>query len=1182
MRNPLLDLEFLRKLDLMRNKATYAKIILLTWDENPVYEIQGKITAGSINIDGASAVRRTCSLTMVSPDVDITNTYWALKNKFKLEVGVENLIDSQHPDIIWFKQGVYVFTSLNMNVQSNNFTISLNGKDKMCLLNGEVGGSLNASTDFGKLEEYETLENGEIIRNIIDIPIVDIIKNSVHTYAKEPFNNIILNDIDDYGLELLEYRGDNNLYMPRRISSGEVSNMVLKKSQTYYLQNGEQIYVDNELNRAEGKKELIYYDRTGINRNIATKVWASRNDYYEYGLEAAYNIIKVEYGQTAGYRRTPLTYPGDLVGNVGESLVSILDKIKNMFSDFEYFYDIDGRFVFQKKKTYINTSFNNLQTEGVETYATDSAYTSSITYSFENGTLLSAFTNAPQILNIKNDYSVWGKRKGVNGSDIPVHLRYAIDFKPVYYKPVRFVYERVFDLDEETYQPNKYYIYSTVLKKYIISKDTQYDKSKRYYIETEEQDLDIEPFTDEFVDWREIICQMALDYFKYNHKKSNFNELVATANPDHYPTGVTGYENYYTDLQGFWRQLYHPGAKAADGDDDYYNLFTYQELYEAAREVILEERKFIQEEDIAQLILDYVEDNFVTIRNNFINSINYEVGNIDPARDIIDIIARCINYGFTENTKVIQGLLTDRWEKMGQKDKYYEADRSEKSGGYQDLMDEARKNNEMVMYKAFQMCSNYAADKYFLEEWEDEDISLQIENKIKQGYTEYSSAVQNLLSLRWKKMMLKYGEDPYDYLTRMEEEYVDNGESAAYKTYLLLYDYTNQQKQQYVDEDRIIMQEGEGGVIDIKDPYLSFLFLSRQKKINNLGYDNIVVSNENLLRVIVTIIKTFETTKKGFSSAVIEMLQQQLDRSAYDFSQELIEYIADNYESRHNFFYVNNTTNKISVEHAHIQYLLDMRQEKIKELGEDAFYVSNDLLVITMLELFEKYGDKQGEEFKVAIEEKLEEIYTPLDKTEYDFSNEIIEYIYINYEKRATMFYKSDLNNSYEVKDQYLQFLFIMRQEKINELYDEDFYPQNDMLVTILGEAMEMAGDEAEWFKTEANNLMDKFQYQIKDSNSYDFSIEIVDYIYKHYDQKNSFFLVNSNNTTSISIINPYLQYLFNLRQEKINKIGDSFKWMRNSKLIKLLVDTINTKETAEEFKQTVEQKMDEQNNSGN
>ena len=166
MKNPLGDQEFLRKLDLQRNKATYAKIILLTFDEEPVEEIQGKITQGSINIDGNSAVRRTCSLTMVSDKVDINNTYWALKNKFKLEIGVENIVDSQYPDVIWFKQGTYVFTSLNMSVQSNNFTISINGKDKMCLLNGEVGGMINASTDFGKLEEYSTLSNGEIVRDI--------------------------------------------------------------------------------------------------------------------------------------------------------------------------------------------------------------------------------------------------------------------------------------------------------------------------------------------------------------------------------------------------------------------------------------------------------------------------------------------------------------------------------------------------------------------------------------------------------------------------------------------------------------------------------------------------------------------------------------------------------------------------------------------------------------------------------------------------------------------------------------------------------------------------------------------------------------------------------------------------------------------------------------------------------
>lgn len=506
MRNPLTDLVFLRKLDLERNKATYAKITLLTNDELPVYEIQGKITGGSVNIDGASAVRRTCSLTMVSPDVDITNTYWALKNKFKLEVGVENHINSTYPNIIWFKQGLYIFTSLNMNVQSNNFTISINGKDKGCLINGEIGGSINASTDFGKLEEYQTLENGEIIRNIIDIPIVDIIRNAIHVYAGEPLHNIVINDIDEYGLELLEYRGDQPLYLPRNTLSGEVNNMIINDTQTFYKSKNN----NNENNTIMVKDIFPYYDRTELFDNNAMKVYDSEGQEF--------NIIKIQYGDTAGYRRTPLTYPGELVANVGEALTSVLDKIKNMFSDFEYFYDIDGRFVFQKKKTYMNTSWNNLTKSDEDIYAADAAYTSATTYAFEEGVLLTAFTDAPAITNIRNDFSIWGKRKSVSGAELPVHMRYAIDFKPEYYKPLRF--------DENGNQL-----------------------------------LDIIPFeASTELDWRELIYQMALDYFKYNHTKDNFTQLIAAANPKHYPTGITGYEEFYTDMQGFWRQLYHPGV----------------------------------------------------------------------------------------------------------------------------------------------------------------------------------------------------------------------------------------------------------------------------------------------------------------------------------------------------------------------------------------------------------------------------------------------------------------------------------------------------------------------------------------------------------------------------------------------------------------------------------------------
>ena len=35
----------------------------------------------------------------------------------------------------------------------------------------------------------------------------------IHTYAKEPYFNIVINDLDDSGVELLEYRGSEPLYL---------------------------------------------------------------------------------------------------------------------------------------------------------------------------------------------------------------------------------------------------------------------------------------------------------------------------------------------------------------------------------------------------------------------------------------------------------------------------------------------------------------------------------------------------------------------------------------------------------------------------------------------------------------------------------------------------------------------------------------------------------------------------------------------------------------------------------------------------------------------------------------------------------------------------------------------------------------------------------------------------------
>jgi len=42
---------------------------------------------------------------------------------------------------------------------------------------------------------------------------------------------------------------------------------------------------------------------------------------------------------------------------------------------------------------------------------------------------------SPKLNNIKNDYSIWGARK-YNDVEVPIHLRYAIDAKPLYYKTI--------------------------------------------------------------------------------------------------------------------------------------------------------------------------------------------------------------------------------------------------------------------------------------------------------------------------------------------------------------------------------------------------------------------------------------------------------------------------------------------------------------------------------------------------------------------------------------------------------------------------------------------------------------------------------------------------------------------------------------------------------------------------
>jgi hypothetical protein len=109
------DKEFLKELDLSKNKEQYIKIIVLDWQENPIKEIQGKAQSGSLNLNGSSAIRRTGNISIVIDEdtVGLTTSnlrsLLSLNKKINLQVGFKNFTNkyTKYP-IIWFPLGVYV------------------------------------------------------------------------------------------------------------------------------------------------------------------------------------------------------------------------------------------------------------------------------------------------------------------------------------------------------------------------------------------------------------------------------------------------------------------------------------------------------------------------------------------------------------------------------------------------------------------------------------------------------------------------------------------------------------------------------------------------------------------------------------------------------------------------------------------------------------------------------------------------------------------------------------------------------------------------------------------------------------------------------------------------------------------------------------------------------------------
>lgn len=488
MKNDFLkDENFLKALEDMNIKIQYVKIILLSFDEKPIKEIQGTIqNGGTISINGNSSLRRTISLTMFADaytnDLTNINNLISLNKKIKIEIGYKNLIQGYqyYGDIIWFKGGTYVISSASISNSTTGSTISISGKDKMVKLNGMVGGTIPAAIILH--ERQEVLKDGTIL---ISYPtLYQIITEVVTEFGEENESNIFISDLEQSAKALVKYIGT-------------------KKFHLNIINNS---FTENDIPKDK------------------------ENDYLTY-----------TYGQDIGYQDTDFTFPGKLEFPAGSTVTQVLDKIISVLGNFEYFYDLDGRFIFQEKKNYLNNSYTPLVNQGTQQYVkqfSDSKYS----YIFENMAQAISINMSPNYENIKNDFIIWGKRTVVDGTSLPIRFHLAIDSKPQINLADKYMWavytlknEPIETKDEKTGEvinSKNNYVLDTLMRYEYTNTG---DKYPEYKPAENKADFGYVLVGKPCGDWREELYRQALERSK---------------------DGIQ--QDYDSELLSEWRKLYNP------------------------------------------------------------------------------------------------------------------------------------------------------------------------------------------------------------------------------------------------------------------------------------------------------------------------------------------------------------------------------------------------------------------------------------------------------------------------------------------------------------------------------------------------------------------------------------------------------------------------------------------------
>lgn len=403
-------------------KHTLVQIELLDLQERPISRVEGEVISGGISVDGDSPIRRTLNMVFLTTDNNYkileTSNPLSLNKKIKVYIGIKDLETKEDKPIVWFKCGTYVMSKCTSSASVAAQQISITAQDKMCLHNGEVAGALEYTTRL----DSETISPSyaryiENLQNACKELQEDLEHKENYLEGIESNLTTIYKEVEGAN-SILETSVMNMYSLVSKIKvlglGEELENTIQELSESIsYLS------INSKMKKLT-IKEIIRYAAISLAGELPGKVVI--NDV----PDKIKTPILVDEKGTIGYKMIDYIYPTELTLTTGQPVSSVYEQCKQALGgNYEYFYDVDGNFIFQEIKNYLNNNIPPLK----DLKTTDYRYSFDkvpVQFDFSQYNIETAYVNTPNWNNIKNDFYVWGYN---DDQLIGYHL--VIDDKPL-------------------------------------------------------------------------------------------------------------------------------------------------------------------------------------------------------------------------------------------------------------------------------------------------------------------------------------------------------------------------------------------------------------------------------------------------------------------------------------------------------------------------------------------------------------------------------------------------------------------------------------------------------------------------------------------------------------------------------------------------------------------------------